>query len=105
MINIALSNKASLVSHSLIRKLSDAGIRLSPAEIKVAELVRLGKSSKLIADHLNLSRETINSHRKNIRKKLHITSLKRHPRVVSLRVVTGPHSHHFFTIADSSFLL
>jgi len=58
----------------LVRKLSDAGIRLSPAEMKVAILVRLGKSSKQIADLLRLSAETINSHRKNIRKKLGIIS-------------------------------
>jgi len=58
----------------LIRKLSCAGIRLSPAEIKVAVLVRQGKSSKQIADLLRLSVETINSHRKSIRKKLGITS-------------------------------
>ena len=58
----------------MIRKLSDAGIRLSPAEVQVAGLVRLGKSSKQIADLLHLSAETINSHRKSIRKKLGVTS-------------------------------
>ncbi len=58
----------------MIRKLSDAGIRLSPAEVQVAVLVRLGKSSKQIADILHVSVETINSHRKSIRKKLGITS-------------------------------
>ncbi len=74
VINIALRHQSVLALHPLIRKLSDAGICLSPAETKVAALVRQGKSSKQIADLLHLSGETINSHRKNIRKKLGITS-------------------------------
>lgn len=60
----------------LVRKLSAVEICLSPAEIQVAVLVRMGKKTKQIADILYLSEETINSHRKNIRKKLGITLSK-----------------------------
>jgi DNA-binding NarL/FixJ family response regulator len=74
VINISLRNKSNYGFYSLTRKLSDIGVCLSPAEIKVAVLVKIGKSSKQIADILNLSVETVNSHRKSIRKKLNITS-------------------------------
>jgi len=50
-----------------------AGVRmkaLTPAEIQVADLVRQGKTSKDIAGLLNLSAETVDTHRKNIRRKL-----------------------------------
>jgi hypothetical protein len=53
----------------LIPKLSDTGIRLFSSEIKVAVRIRLGKSTRQIANFLNSSGETFNSYRKNIRKK------------------------------------
>ena len=53
----------------LVRKLSDTGIRLLSAEIMVAVRIRLGKSTRQIAGLLHSSGETINSYRKNIRKK------------------------------------
>ena len=58
----------------MLQKLHDDGIHLSTAEMKVALLVRLGKSTKQIADILCVSADTIHSHRKHIRKKLGITS-------------------------------
>jgi PAS domain S-box-containing protein len=44
--------------------------RLTPSEIQVASMVRQGLSSKAIAAILSVSIETINTHRKHIRKKL-----------------------------------
>ncbi len=45
-------------------------LQLTRVEIQVASLVRQGLSTKAIATTLNLSSETINNHRKHIRKKL-----------------------------------
>ena len=50
--------------------------RLTPSEIQVANLVRLGKRTKEIAAIMHLSPGTISIHRKNIRKKLDLTHQK-----------------------------
>lgn len=51
-------------------------IRLTPAEIQVANLVKMGKRTKEIAAIMHLSPGTISIHRKNIRKKLELTHQK-----------------------------
>jgi len=51
-------------------------VRLTPAEIQVANLVKLGKRTKEIAGIMHLSPGTISIHRKNIRKKLDLTHQK-----------------------------
>lgn len=51
-------------------------VRLTPAEIQVANLVKLGKRTKEIAGIMHLSPGTIGIHRKNIRKKLDLTHQK-----------------------------
>ncbi|RPH37793.1 MAG: PAS domain S-box protein [Desulfobulbaceae bacterium] len=50
--------------------------RLTPSEIQIANLVKLGKRTKEIARIMNLSEGTISIHRKNIRKKLRLTHQK-----------------------------
>jgi len=50
--------------------------RLTPSEIQVANLVRLGKRTKEIAAIMHLSPGTISIHRKNIRRKLDLTHQK-----------------------------
>ena len=58
------------------RNLSDGHIGLTPTEIDVANLIRHGKTTKQIVALLNLSSRTIETHRKNIRKKLGLDNKK-----------------------------
>jgi len=51
-------------------------VRLTPAEMQVASMVKQGKRSKEIAEIMHLSPGTVNIHRKNIRKKLDISHQK-----------------------------
>ena len=48
-------------------------ILLSPQEIQIASMIKDGFNTSEIADTLNLGLDTIKSHRRNIRRKLHIT--------------------------------
>lgn len=47
---------------------------LTPTEMRVADLIRSGRNCKDIASLLNISIDTVSFHRKNIRRKLGITS-------------------------------
>lgn len=50
---------------------------LTPAEHRIVNLVKQRKTSKEIAELLNISAGTVRSHRENIRKKLRITNTKK----------------------------
>ena len=57
-------------SKSPIREgMSDEYLRLTPTEIQVANLLKQGKSTKVIAEIMSLSPRTIESYRDSIRKK------------------------------------
>lgn len=58
----------------LLQSLSNAKIILTPQEMQVAGLVKDGKTSKEIADILNVSETTVNFHRKNLRAKFGLTN-------------------------------
>jgi PAS domain S-box-containing protein len=74
-INILESNLHEIMS-AFSQKLSSKYFGFTPKEIQVANLIREGRQSKDIAGMLNLSFETVNCHRQNIRKKLGIQHKK-----------------------------
>jgi DNA-binding CsgD family transcriptional regulator len=59
-----------------IKKLSDPLALFTPSEIQIASMIKQGLSNKEIAQTLNISKRTIESHRANIRKKLDLKNKK-----------------------------
>jgi DNA-binding CsgD family transcriptional regulator len=74
-VNILESNLEDIVS-PFVRKLSSTYLGLTPTEIHVANLVKEARDSKTIAQLLNMSPRTVESHRQNIRKKLGLKNKK-----------------------------
>lgn len=74
-VNIIRTNMEQLIS-PVSKNLSGAYLDLTPTEIKVADFVRQGKSTKSIAGILNISPSTVEKHRNKIRKKLKILNKK-----------------------------
>ena len=75
VLEILESNLNDIVS-PFARSFSSSFMKLTPTEIQVANLVRQGKTTKEIADLLNLSIKTIEFHRENIRAKIGIKNKK-----------------------------
>ena len=74
-VNLIRTNIEQLIS-PVSKKLSGAYLELTPMEIKVADLIRQGKSTKTIAAILKTSSSTVEKHRNKIRKKLHLLKSK-----------------------------
>jgi PAS domain S-box-containing protein len=70
-LNILESNLNEIVS-PFAHRLSSKYSTLTPTEMQMAFLIRDGKTTKEIADLLNLSHRTIESHRQSIRMKMGI---------------------------------
>jgi PAS domain S-box-containing protein len=68
-LTIIESNLNEIIS-PFTRKMSLKYLNLTPAEIRIANLIRHGIPSKEIAELLNLSPRTVETHRKNIRRKI-----------------------------------
>jgi len=84
-IDVLESNLNDIIS-PFLRSLSPRYLDFTPAEIQVANLIRHGKTTKEIAEFLNLSSETIDSHRKNIRRKIGIKNKKANLRTYLLSI-------------------
>jgi DNA-binding CsgD family transcriptional regulator len=80
-LQIIESNLKELVS-SFSKSLSSIYLNLTPTEIQVANLIRQGRLSKDISTILHVSEKTVETHRKNIRKKLGITNRKENLRTI-----------------------
>jgi len=74
-IHILESNLNDIIS-PFLRNLSTKYANLTPTEIRVAHLIREGKTTKEIGEVMALSPRTIETHRKNMRKKLGIEKNK-----------------------------
>jgi DNA-binding CsgD family transcriptional regulator len=61
------------VTRPFLRRLSAVEAVFTPQEIEVAALIREGRSSKDMAELMNLSLTTINFHRRKLRRKLNLT--------------------------------
>ncbi len=68
--------------HPFDGPLSNAG--LAPRELQIVHYIRQNKTSKEIAELLNLSLRTVESYRENIRKKLKITNQKKNLKKILL---------------------
>jgi len=74
-VGIIKSNLENIISPFLSR-VSSKYLNFTPMEIQVANLVKEGKSTKEMADILNVSDRAIEFHRNNIRKKLGLKNKK-----------------------------
>lgn len=70
MLDEALGN----ITSSFMTKLESKYSKLSPRELEICNLIKNELSSKQIADALNISIQTVNGRRKDIRKKLGLTN-------------------------------
>ena len=75
LLQILETNLNNIVS-PFINRLADEMGNLTPMEIRVADLIKAGKTNKEIADLLVVSKNTVLFHRHNIRTKLRIKNRK-----------------------------
>ena len=75
LVSILESNLDNIIS-PFVSKLSSKFLHLTPMEIRVANLVKEGKTNKDIAELLCLSKNTVLSHRFKIRSKLGLKNKK-----------------------------
>jgi len=75
LIGIIESNLQDIIS-PFSQRLSSRFWNFTPTELKIANLIRQGITTKEISSALNLSPKTVETHRKNIRSKLGISGKK-----------------------------
>jgi DNA-binding CsgD family transcriptional regulator len=65
-----VENHMREIASTFTYRLESKHTGLTAQEIRIAELIRLGNTSKDISNILNISPNTVDTHRRNIRKKL-----------------------------------
>ncbi len=73
---LLLKNSMEQVTHPFVGKLESQYGKLTPREAEISNMIRIGLSTKDIAQTLNTSWETVRNQRKQIRKKLKISGKK-----------------------------
>lgn len=86
LLEVVDANLRDIVS-PFLHSLAALNMSLTPQEIEVANMVRSGKSSKEIADVLNLSVSGVDFHRKRLRSKLDLTHTSKNLRSYLLSLV------------------
>jgi PAS domain S-box-containing protein len=84
-VEILESNLSEIIS-PFSRRMSSKFLDFTPTEIQIANMVKQGRSNKEIAQLLNVSRRTIESHRDSIRRKLGIKNLRANLRTHLLNI-------------------
>ncbi len=79
-------NELNNILAPFLRKVSAGHYKLTPSEIQVANFVKHGKSTKEIANLMNLSAKTVQVNRNNIRRKMGIINKKINLRTYLLSV-------------------
>lgn len=74
-VDIVETNLNDILS-PFLQKMSVKYANFTSTEIQVANLIKAGKTSKEIADIMNVSTGTIDTHRNNIRAKLNLNRKK-----------------------------
>lgn len=74
IVSILTSAPELTVSNALIKKIGCDGMHVTERESEIIKAIAEGLSNKLIADKLNLSTHTVNTHRKNIMQKLGVNN-------------------------------
>jgi DNA-binding CsgD family transcriptional regulator len=72
-LSIIESNMNEIVS-PFTRRLSLKYLKLTPTEIKIANMIKHGNTTKKIAGIMNISPRTVDTHRRNIRTKIGLES-------------------------------
>ena len=71
-----LENNVNSIISPFLNKMSNISLKLTPMEIKIANLIEAGKTAKEIADIFGISTYTVTFHRSNIREKLGLRNKK-----------------------------
>ncbi|MBN2443360.1 MAG: helix-turn-helix transcriptional regulator [Spirochaetales bacterium] len=73
----SLQKHLDSLTESFYKRMINMKFDLSPAEIRICELIKNDYLSKEIGQILNISVATVQTHKKNIRKKLHLKGSKK----------------------------